>query len=144
MKNLSRVCAKRLKRSSTTLKIVGPLRIKRNNPDTIVTLMAGVAEQLVVIGMVTLQTEETDLAATGKIEAAEAEAMMNEENRSVGTTKEEPKVVGVAEEIAIYNMKTEWKNKSRKDRISLAKLLQGTWRPSQNFDNELKKAKSRD
>ena len=108
------------------------------------TLMAGVAEQLVVIGMVTLQTEETDLAATGKIEAAEAEAMMNEENRSVGTTKEEPKVVGVAEEIAIYNMKTEWKNKSRKDRISLAKLLQGTWRPSQNFDNELKKAKSRD
>ena len=144
MKNLSRVCAKRLKRSSTTLKIVEPLRIKRNNPDTIVTLMAGVAEQLVVIGMVTLQTEETDLAATGKIEAAEAEAMMNEENRSVGTTKEEPKVVGVAEEIAIYNMKTEWKNKSRKDRISLAKLLQGTWRPSQNFDNELKKAKSRD
>ena len=144
MKNLSRVCAKRLKRSSTTLKIVGPLRIKRNNPDTIVTLMAGVAEQLVVIGMVTLQTEETDLAATGKIEAAEAEAMMNEENRSVGTTKEEPKVVGVAEEIAIYNMKTEWKNKSRKDRISLAKLLQGTRRPSQNFDNELKKAKSRD
>jgi len=140
MKNLSRVCAKRLKRSSATLKIGEPLKIKRNNPDTTVTLKDEIAEQLVVINMMTLQTEDTDLAATGKTEAAEAEATINGENRSVETTKEEP-TVGVEEEIAIWKIKTQWKKISRNDRISLAKLLQGTWRPSQNFDNESKEGK---
>ena len=75
--------------------------------------------------MVTLQTEEKELVVSGETEAegAEAEAEVSKivVNRSVGTTKKEPKAVAVEGEIAILNRKMEWKNKGREERISRAK-----------------------
>lgn len=125
MKNLSLVCAKRLKRSSATSKIAKLLRRKMNNQDTTVTPNARLAEQRARIGMVTLQTEEKELVVSGETEAegAEAEAEVSKivVNRSVGTTKKEPKAVAVEGEIAILNRKMEWKNKGQEERISRAK-----------------------
>jgi len=125
LKNLSLVCAKRLKRSSATSKIAKLLRRKMNNQDTTVTPNARLAEQRARIGMVTLQTEEKELVVSGETEAegAEAEAEVSKivVNRSVGTTKKEPKAVAVEGEIAILNRKMEWKNKGREERISRAK-----------------------
>lgn len=125
MKNLSLVCAKRLKRSSATSKIAKLLRRKMNNQDTTVTPNERLAEQRARIGMVTLQTEEKELVVSGETEAegAEAEAEVSKivVNRSVGTTKKEPKAVAVEGEIAILNRKMEWKNKGQEERISRAK-----------------------
>jgi hypothetical protein len=125
LKNLSLVCAKRLKRSSATSKIAKLLRRKMNNQDTTVTPNARLAEQRARIGMVTLQTEEKELVVSGETEAegAEAEAEVSKivVNRSVGTTKKEPKAVVLEGEIAILNRKMEWKNKGREERISRAK-----------------------
>lgn len=125
MKNLSLVCAKRLKRSSATSKIAKLLRRKMNNQDTTVTPNARLAEQRARIGMVTLQTEEKELVVSGETEAegAEAEAEVSKivVNRSVGTTKKEPKAVVLEGEIAILNRKMEWKNKGQEERISRAK-----------------------
>ena len=94
-----------------------------NNQDTTVTLNARLAEQRARIGMVTLQTEEKELVVSGATEAEEAEAEVSKivVNRSVGTTKKEPKAVAVEGEIAILNRKMEWKNKGREERISRAK-----------------------
>jgi hypothetical protein len=125
LKNLSLVCAKRLKRSSATSKIAKLLRRKMNNQDTTVTPNARLAEQRARIGMVTLQTEEKELVVSGETEAegAEAEAEVSKivVNRSVGTTKKEPKAVALEGEIAILNRKMEWKNKGQEERISRAK-----------------------
>jgi len=125
LKNLSLVCAKRLKRSSATSKIAKLLRRKMNNQDTTVTPNERLAEQRARIGMVTLQTEEKELVVSGETEAegAEAEAEVSKivVNRSVGTTKKEPKAVAVEGEIAILNRKMEWKNKGQEERISRAK-----------------------
>jgi len=125
LKNLSLVCAKRLKRSSATSKIAKLLRRKMNNQDTTVTPNARLAEQRARIGMVTLQTEEKELVVSGETEAegAEAEAEVSKivVNRSVGTTKKEPKAVVLEGEIAILNRKMEWKNKGQEERISRAK-----------------------
>jgi len=125
LKNLSLVCAKRLKRSSATSKIAKLLRRKMNNQDTTVTPNERLAEQRARIGMVTLQTEEKELVVSGETEAegAEAEAEVSKivVNRSVGTTKKEPKAVVLEGEIAILNRKMEWKNKGQEERISRAK-----------------------
>ena len=125
MKNLSLVYAQRLKRSSATSKIAKLLRRKMNNQDTTVTPNERLAEQRARIGMVTLQTEEKELVVSGETEAegAEAEAEVSKivVNRSVGTTKKEPKAVAVEGDIAILNRKMEWKNKGQEERISRAK-----------------------
>ena len=96
-----------------------------NNQDTTVTPNERLAEQRARIGMVTLQTEEKELVVSGETEAegAEAEAEVSKivVNRSVGTTKKEPKAVVLEGEIAILNRKMEWKNKGQEERISRAK-----------------------
>lgn len=118
-----------------------------NNQDTTVTPNARLAEQRARIGMVTLQTEEKELVVSGETEAegAEAEAEVSKivVNRSVETTKKEPKAVVLEGEIAILIRKMEWKNKGQEEQISRAKWLRGTWRPSQNCEIESKESEVR-